>query len=73
MSGFVFAMGPCICCGEVFRFNPHSVPSTSEITGQREPVCRTCMTIANAKRKAMGLEPHPILPDAYEPLPENEF
>jgi hypothetical protein len=31
------------------------------------------MDIANARRREMGLEPHPILPDAYEPLPEHEL
>jgi hypothetical protein len=31
------------------------------------------MSILNAKRKEMSLEPFPIEPDAYEPLPEEEL
>lgn len=63
---YMSALGPCICCGTVFSFNPERVPSTRAITGSREPVCRSCMEAANAKRAAMGLEPHPILPGAYD-------
>lgn len=62
---FMSAIGPCICCGRLFSFNPERVPSTSAITGKREPVCRDCMDAINAKRKTMGLDPFPILPDAY--------
>jgi hypothetical protein len=73
MTGYVFAMGGCICCGRLFSFNPNSVPSTSAITGSREPVCQSCMAVINERRAAAGLEPFPILPDAYEPLPESEL
>jgi hypothetical protein len=41
------------------------VPSTTALNGLREPVCRPCMDIVNAKRAAAGLEPHPILDGAY--------
>lgn len=59
------AFGACICCGKTFGFNPVSVPSTAAITGKKEPVCEDCMGVINEKRKAKGLEPFPILPDAY--------
>lgn len=62
---FMSAIGPCICCGRPFSFNPEKVPSTRAITGTREPVCRSCMDALNAKREAAGLPPFPILPDAY--------
>ena len=73
MSGYVLATSACICCGVPFSYNPHKVPSTSAITGTREPVCLRCMNAINAKRQEMGLDPHPILPGAYEPMPEGEL
>jgi hypothetical protein len=72
-EGYVFAMGDCIVCKRLFTFNPVSVPSTSVITGSREPVCRSCMDWINAKRATLNLAPFPILPDAYEPCPESEL
>jgi hypothetical protein len=64
--GYMTAIGPCISCGRIFSFNPDLVPSSTAITGQREPVCEGCMKIINEKRKAMGLEPFEILPGAYD-------
>lgn len=72
-EGYVFCMGGCIACGRLFTFNPNSVPSTSAITGTREPICQPCMGTINAKRVTLGLAPFPILPDAYEPCPESEL
>ena len=71
--GFALAHGNCICCGHPFAFNPVRVPSTSALTGQREPVCQGCMAKINAKRRSMGLEPFPIAPDAYEACDESEL
>lgn len=59
-------IGPCIACGRVFSFHPERVPSSSAITGQREPVCRPCMDRINGKRREMGLEPFEILDGAYD-------
>jgi hypothetical protein len=73
MNGYVTAMSGCISCGRVFTYNPHRVPSTSAITGSREPVCRSCMDWINVKRGELGLKPFVILPDAYEALPEAEL
>jgi hypothetical protein len=72
-GGYVFAMGACIVCKRPFTFNPVRVPSTSIITGTREPVCRPCMDWINAKRAALGLAAFPILPDAYEPCSESDL
>jgi hypothetical protein len=72
-GGFVFAMGACLCCGKTFSFNPHKVPSSSAVTGRREPICRGCFDAINTKRKAQGLPPFELQPDAYEPLPESEL
>jgi hypothetical protein len=73
MSGYVFAMGACITCGRLFSFNPNAVPSTTALTGEREPLCRVCVDAINEKRATLGLPPFAILPDAYEPLPESEL
>jgi hypothetical protein len=61
------AYSPCICCGIFFSYNPDRVPSTRAITGDREPVCETCMHRINERRRASGAEPFAILPGAYEP------
>lgn len=70
--GYVLAYGVCFVCGEVFSFNPHKVPSM-RVGEEREPVCKNCMDIANARREQMGLKPLPVAPDAYEAIDENEL
>jgi len=60
------AMGPCISCGQIFTFNPYRVPSSTALTGKREPVCQTCFHRINEKRRTMGLEPFEALPGAYD-------
>lgn len=66
--GYVMVHGPCGACGGLFSFNPRWVPSLNNVA-----FCAPCMAAANAKREALGLNPHPINPDAYEPLPEQEL
>jgi hypothetical protein len=73
MTGYAFCMSPCISCDRVFTYNPHKVPSTRALTGQRKPICRRCMDLINAKRRELKLVPFEIHPDAYEPLPEGEL
>ena len=60
--------GSCGVCGELFTFNPKKVPSLNNAV-----FCRDCMTAGNAKREEMGLEPHPIHPEAYEACKEEEL
>jgi predicted CXXCH cytochrome family protein len=67
MSNVGFAMGDCVVCHRTFTFNPHKVPSTRIVTGTREPVCMSCMTKINNRRRQMGKEPFKIMPGAYEP------
>lgn len=67
MTGYMIATGPCICCKRIFGFNPHTVPSTAEITGTREPICEHCITIINVRRREHGLPEWPVPADAYEP------
>lgn len=64
--GFAFVVGKCFGCGGIFSFNASYVPSIRHL-GEKEPVCRVCMDRANANRVEMGLEPHSIHPEAYEP------
>jgi len=64
--GFMTGIAPCICCARPFAFNPYTVPSTSAITGHREPICRSCFDEINRRRVAAGGDPFPVAPDAYE-------
>lgn len=74
MTGYALAMGPCLACRQVFAFNPLRVPSSTAVTGVREPICGTCYARLNAKRVGMGLPPFPPpLPGAYEPVEEGEL
>lgn len=68
MSGYAFVFSPCLVCRVPFGYNPRWVPSL-----KGEPVCRGCMDLANAQRKELGLEPHPIHPEAYEPIAVEEL
>jgi hypothetical protein len=70
MYALLFAQ--CASCKRVFGCNPLRVPSI-RVNGVREPVCKECVTSANPKRKAMGLEEFTIHPDAYEPVDEQEL
>jgi hypothetical protein len=72
MGGYTFMMGICYGCGKTFIFNPHKVPSI-RVEGEREPVCRECMVIVNRIRAEHKMEPIPVHPDAYEPIPEEEL
>lgn len=65
--GAMFAMGACIGCKKVFTFNPDLVPSTSALTGTREPICEECFDAINRFRKSKGQEPFVAAPGAYEP------
>lgn len=71
MSGAYFAMGPCLACGRVFSFNPDLVPSSSAVTGKREPICAACVERINPLRVKNGLAPIVPLPGAYEPASES--
>lgn len=70
--GYALCTGSCAACGRLFMFNPVRVPSV-RINGEREPVCSTCMQMANTERQRRGLEPLPIAPDAYEAVDESEL
>jgi len=73
MTGYVMAVGPCLSCQRVFSYNPHRVPSSSAVTGTREPLCRSCFNWINTKRAELGLEAFQLHPGAYEALPEEDL
>lgn len=60
--GYVTVMGTCFGCGVVFGFNAERVPSY-----QGEPICESCITVVNHRRREAGLPQWPVLEGAYEP------
>jgi hypothetical protein len=73
MNGRVYCVAPCVRCQRVFSFNPHMGPSTSVVTGEREPMCRSCFEHLNKMRRELNLAPWQLEPDAYDALPEEEL
>lgn len=71
--GYMMAMGPCIGCGRVFTFNPLLVPSSSAVTGEREPICEGCVDRLNVIRRKKRMALIVPLPGAYEPRDEDEI
>lgn len=71
---YMIAYGNCICCDRLFGFNPNKVPSVRipPKVGPREPICRSCIDIANPQRIKNGLAPFTVHDDAYEPIKEYE-
>lgn len=65
-------MASCICCEQLFAFNPFLVPSI-EVEGVLEPLCRACVTLANPRRVANGLAPIVVRPGAYDAIPEGDW
>lgn len=62
-------LGHCYTCRALITFSPTLVPSVPAhltTTGEREPVCRTCIERANPERVKNGLAPIVIHPHAYE-------
>lgn len=79
MTGYMFVLGHCWSCGRLFTFNPHHVPSIPVLPdgtigggpgATREPLCATCIGIANERRKATGMPLWHVHADAYEPTEE---
>ena len=70
--GYAFCMGHCVACKKPFSFNPMKIPSV-RINGKREPICKSCVEIANVQRKELGIAL--IIPafDAYDMCREEEL
>jgi hypothetical protein len=64
--GYMYVLGDCFACHRPFYFSAERVPSIV-FNGEREPVCESCVRLANPERVKNGLEPIRILPGAYEP------
>ena len=72
--GYYIVQGACLACGKIFSFNPYRVPSSSALTGRREPICLPCFIRINATRVEKGLPPFPDpLPGAYDYADESEL
>lgn len=71
-EGFVQMVQACVNCGRLFAFNPLLVPSV-RVNGKRQPICGPCMDSFNAKRRASGLDPVHIHPEAYEACKEEDL
>lgn len=69
--GYMLAYGFCFSCKHPFSFNPHYVPSL-RWEGERQPICRHCIDLANVTRKANGIAPHVIHPNAFEPESDDD-
>jgi len=62
-------LATCYSCKQVMACNPSLVPclpASVTPTGEKEPVCRSCIERANPDRIRKGLAPISILPGAYE-------
>lgn len=70
---YALAHGYCIGCGKLFSFNPLRVPSSSAITGEREPICKVCVERINPLRKKNGLPEIVPAKDAYDAVDEGEL
>jgi hypothetical protein len=72
-AGGFLAFGECIACKRVFGFNPVRVPSSSAITGKREPICGDCIVRINRKRVELGFAAVEVAADAYDACDESEL
>jgi hypothetical protein len=70
VTGYVMAFSPCLICKVPFGYNPLSVPSSSAVTGSREPICASCVARLNVLRVEKGLAPIVPAADAYAPVEE---
>ena len=65
--------GSCVGCKAPLSFNPRYVPSI-RVNGVKEPLCEVCAARWNEiHRVSKGLDPIPVDPRAYSPLPEHEL
>jgi len=72
MPGYVYVLAYCYTCRRPMMCNPTwvpSLPANLTSTGEKEPVCRSCVERANPERVKNGLPEIVIHPDAYEPEP----
>jgi len=70
--GYALVIGHCCNCGRLFSFHPNKVPSI-RVNGKREPVCGSCIAVANVEREKKGLPIFEVPAGAYEPAPEEEI
>jgi hypothetical protein len=75
-----FVSSSCWVCGQLFAFDPHTVPSVpltahgepaqmQHDVVHRKPVCRECVERINPSREAAGLALWTYTDDTYRPVP----
>lgn len=64
-GGYMQVMGECYGCKRLFTFSATKVPSVV-VDGERQPICGDCVTVANPRRIANGLDPIVPMAGAYE-------
>jgi len=62
VTGYLYVVGACFCCRQIFTFSPTKVPSY-----RNEPICESCIERVNRKRRDEGRPLWPVAPGAYEP------
>ena len=72
MMGFAQCFGVCIICQNPFAFNPVRVPSV-RVSGERQPICESCVERGNVLRAERGMEPIQVHADAYNACDEREL
>ena len=72
--GYALATSSCFGCGRLFSYNPVRVPSIRDPhSGEKEPVCQSCINIANRIRADKGLDLLVVHPEAYLACDEGEL
>ena len=71
--GYAFVIGDCFVCKRTFTFNPMKVPSLKDKEGVRQPICKSCIEMANKLKVEKGVEPFVIPVDAYTVCNEAEL
>jgi heterodisulfide reductase subunit C len=72
---WMICTGSCVICGDIFDFNPDTVPSVRvtekdgelvpDPAGPRCPICRRCVEAGNRERELRGMEPIVVPEGAY--------
>lgn len=70
--GYATCIAPCLICRVPFSFHPTFVPSFDVGRG-REPICRSCLDVVNAKRAEKNLPAFEAHPRAYDVAEESEL
>jgi hypothetical protein len=51
----------CLFCDKPFAFDPRYVPMRAGLSGEQEPICKTCYEEIRADQAAEGEQPWPAV------------